>query len=111
MACMKLIKAFLSIVPMLLAMMLGVFLPVIAIGYGLISLLIEDPKVSFQLLLIYGALFSLLWGIFKLAEHPKTKAVTQTILWVLAIMFFIHSCNTYQGSADGCAPSRYITCD
>jgi hypothetical protein len=108
---MKFIKALLSIILMLLAMMLGVFLPVIAIGYGLITLLIEDPKLIFQLLLIYGALFSLLWGIFKLTEHPKTKAITQTILWMVAIMFFIHSCSTYRGSADGCAPSRYITCD
>lgn len=96
---------------MVLAMILGVFLPIMAMGYGLLILLIEDPKVIFQLLLIYSALFSLVLGIYKLAEHPKTKTVTQTILWVLAIMFFIHSCNTYQGRGDGCAPSRYITCD
>lgn len=105
------LKALLTFILMMLGMMIGVFLPIVALGYGLLSLLIEKPEVFFHLLLIYAGLFAVLACIYKLAEHPKTKAVTQTILWCLAIAFFVHSCNTYKGSDGGCTPSRYIDCD
>lgn len=96
---------------MMLAMMIGIFLPIIALGYGVLSLLIEKPEVIFNLLLIYAGIFAVLASVFALASHPRTKAVTQTLLWCLAIAFFVHSCNSYKGSGGGCTPTRYVDCD
>lgn len=95
--------------PMVFAMLIGVYFPIMAIGYGLLFFVIEEPGAIFQLLLFYAGLFAILWCVYRLAENPKTKAVTQTILWVLAIAFFVHSCSTHTPS--GCVSSRYVDCD
>lgn len=108
---MKRLKALLTFIPMMLGLVIGVYLPIVALGYGLLILLIDKPEVIFNLVLIYAGFFAVIACIGVLARHPKTKAVTQTILWCLAVAFFVHSCNTYKGSGGGCTPSRYIDCD
>jgi hypothetical protein len=107
---MKRVSEVFTALLMFLAMVLGLFLPMLAIGIGLISLAIENPKVIVQLFVVYSALFSIIWCVYKLAVHPKTKAATEAILCILAVAFFVHSCSTYTGSAGDCLPSAYITC-
>lgn len=87
------------------------YVPILALAYGVMSMLFENPKGLLHLFLIYGAIGFVMFVIYRLVESPKTTRITQTILWALFIAFFIHACNHSSHSAGGCIPSRYVDCD
>lgn len=101
-------KEKINAVLLMLAMLLGVILPLFAIAAGLIIVLFNNPKAILQILTVYAGLALIVALVYKLASHPKTKAITQALLYVLAISFFIHSCNS---SSTGCISTRYFDCE
>lgn len=100
------LKALLAALPLIAVTLIGSFLPLMLIG-GLILMLFDEPKQLLKITLFYAGLFAVIATVGKLATHPKTKIVVQPILYVLAIVYFVHSCH-YTGS--GCVSSRYIDC-
>jgi hypothetical protein len=102
---MKYIKAILMLFPLVI----GVFLPIVAVVFGLLHLLIDEPK-SFMVVFLYCAgIAGITYIVYLLLKYPKTAAPTKIIISLLAVVFFVKSCNEYSGS--GCSSSRYIGCD
>ena len=102
---MKYIKAILMLIPLII----GVLLPIVAIVFGLMHMLIDEPK-SFLFVLSYCAGISgIFYVIYLLLKNPKTALPTKIIISIFAVIFFVKSCNEYSGS--GCGSSRYFDCD
>jgi hypothetical protein len=105
-------KHFISVIRLLLIAALSylfALLP-IAAALAIIYLTLEKPQAILSVAIIYGAIISFLLVVFKLAEHPRTKGVTQLIIALVAVAFFIHSCHNYQGEIGECTPGRYVDC-
>ena len=86
-----------------------VFLPIYSIPLVLIYILFEDPKSFAYLAIFYTGVFCVFWIVYKLAEHPKTKKITNFLLGLLVISFLAVAVATHESS--GCRQTRYITCD
>lgn len=86
-----------------------VFLPIYSIPLVLIYILFEDPKSFAYLAVLYTVIFCVFWVVYKLAEHPKTKKLTNFFLGLLVISFLVFAVATHESS--GCRQTRYIMCD
>lgn len=106
---MNLLKSLLAYAAALLVVA-AVYLPVAFIVAGVILLAVEKPEVVLQLLFMYTLLFVALAAIYRLAEHTRTKAVTQTVLWVLVIAFLVHAYHSASVSSSACTTTKYVDC-
>lgn len=106
---MKKIEAIL----LMIVCVVAIVLPVVAIVFGLIDLIINKPETLFMMILGYAGIFTVLitagYLIHLLLKNPTTASPTRIILSVLAMVLIVKSCDYYSGN--GCTPSKYVDCD
>ncbi|MDL2198249.1 hypothetical protein QQF45_04145 [Halopseudomonas aestusnigri] len=86
-----------------------VAIPIYLIPLGIIYIFFKDPKIFLYMSIFYTVIFCVFWGVSILAEHPKTKKITNFFLGLLVIIFLIFAVATHESS--GCRQTRYIECD
>lgn len=65
--------ATLKALPSLITIAIALFLPILAVGSGLLLMLVDEPIMLIKLLAITRTLFAIIRSALKMTEHPKTK--------------------------------------
>jgi len=102
-------KSKLQGVLLMIAMTIGIFIPVALLGVGVILLVFNESALMIKLFLIYLGVLLGLWCLSKLLDHPYTKTITNVLIWVVVAAFVVHSFMTHTSS--GCRQTRYVDCN